>query len=57
MVVAEINGSQSIVHTSFEGNNWISESHGIHIFKVGDQTDLFIDVDRCLYFCTDGALL
>ena len=57
VLVAEISGSETIVHTRFEGNDWISESHGVHVFEVGDQAELHIDVDRCLYFDSDGALL
>ena len=57
VLVAEISGSESVVHVNVEGNSWVSESHGIHPYKVGDSVDLFINVERCLYFGSDGQLL
>ncbi|MDH3670066.1 MAG: ABC transporter ATP-binding protein [Gammaproteobacteria bacterium] len=57
VLVAEISGSESVVHVNVEGNNWVSESHGVHPYKVGDSVELFISVERCLYFGSDGQLL
>jgi glycerol transport system ATP-binding protein len=48
--IAEITGSDSIIRLSVEGNNWVSESAGIHIFDVGDKAKFLIDTERCLYF-------
>ena len=55
--VAEISGSESIVHVDVQGHNWVSQSHGVHSFRVGDTADLFVHIDRCLYFATGGAPL
>ena len=55
--VAEISGSESIVHFDLVGNPWVSESHGVHPFVVGDSTDLHLQVDRCLYFSGTGELV
>ncbi len=57
VLVAEISGSESIVHADVEGNLWVSESHGIHPFEVGDIAELFLHVGRCLYFDNDGSLI
>jgi glycerol transport system ATP-binding protein len=57
VLVAEISGSESVVHVNVHGNNWVSESHGVHPYEVGDTTDLFMKVDRCLYFDSHGELL
>lgn len=57
VLVAEISGSDSVVHVNFDGNSWVSESHSIHPYKVGDAVELFINVERCLYFASDGQLL
>ena len=55
--VAEISGSESIVHVDIAGNSWVSESQGVHPFVVGDSTELHMQVERCLYFSDDGNLV
>ena len=55
--VAEISGSESIVHVDVAGNPWVSESQGVHPFEVGDSTELQMQVGRCLYFSEDGGLV
>jgi len=55
--VAEISGSESIVHVGVAGNSWVSESQGVHPFVVGDSTELYMQVGRCLYFGSDGELV
>ncbi len=55
--VAEISGSESIVHVDISGNSWVSESQGVHPFVVGESTELHMQVERCLYFSDDGSLV
>ena len=55
--VAEISGSESIIHVDAVGNSWVSESQGVHAFQVGDTADLYINTERCLYFAENGDLL
>ena len=55
--VAEISGSESMIRVEIGGNPWVSESHGIHSFDSGDPAELRMQVDQCLYFSTDGALV
>ena len=57
VLVAEISGSESVIRVDVHGNNWVSESHGVHPFEVGDSADLFMKVERCLYFSSGGELL
>ena len=57
VLVAEISGSESVIHVNVHGNNWVSESHGVRPYEVGDSADFFIMADRCLYFGGDGELL
>ena len=57
VLVAEISGSESVIHVNVHGHNWLSESHGVHPFEVGDSADLFMKVERCLYFGSGGELL
>jgi glycerol transport system ATP-binding protein len=57
VLVAEISGSESVIHVSVHDNDWVSESHGVRPYKVGDFADFFMRVDRCLYFGGDGSFL
>ena len=55
VLIAEISGSESVVHFDLGGMTWVSQSHGVHAFKVGEAARFELDVVRCLYFATDGA--
>jgi glycerol transport system ATP-binding protein len=55
--IAEISGSESIVRVEVAGNSWVSRSHGVHPFEVGDPAELRMRVQRCLYFGSDGELV
>ncbi len=55
--IAEISGSESIARITVGGNEWVSESHGVHAFKIGDTAGFYLQVDRCLYFDRESALI
>ena len=55
--VAELSGSESVVHVSVEQNDWVSESHGIHPFDSGDPATLYLHPDKVLYFDDDDRLI
>jgi len=55
--IAEISGSESIVRVNIEGNNWVSEAHGIHSYKFGERSSFYFEADRCLYFDARDQLL
>lgn len=55
--IAEISGSESIVRVIVEGNNWVSEAHGIHAYEVGQKASFFFDSARCLYFDANEMLI
>jgi glycerol transport system ATP-binding protein len=55
VLIAEISGSESVVHFELSGTPWVSLSHGVHVFKVGEAARFELDVARCLYFAPDGA--
>lgn len=57
VLVAEISGSESVIRVNVHGNNWVSESHGVHPYEVGDSADFFMKIERCLYFGSGGELL
>ena len=48
--VAEISGSESIIHVGLPEGDWISESHGVHPHAVGETIRLDIDFERAFYF-------
>ena len=57
VLVAELSGSESVIHFDMNGKTWVSQSHGIHPFKVGSTAKLYVDVDRSYFFDANGALV
>jgi len=55
--IAEISGSESTVRINVEGNNWVSETHGIHNYEFGQTVSFFFDPNRCLYFDSEERLI
>ena len=55
--IAEISGSESIVRVNVEGNNWVSEAHGIHSYEYGERSSFYFDSHRCLYFDANQDLM
>ena len=53
--IAEISGSESVVHFDLDGQTWVSQSHGIHRFAVCAAARFTLEVGRGLYFGTDRA--
>ena len=57
VLVAELSGSESIVHVEVGGHTWISQSHGVHAVVAGATEPMYVQADRFFYFGEDGALL
>ena len=57
VLVTELSGSESVVHFELGGGTWISQSHGIHPFKVGDRATFYVDTEKCMYFGHDNKRL
>jgi glycerol transport system ATP-binding protein len=55
VLIAELSGSESVIHFDLGGLTWVSLSHGVHGFKVGETARFELDVARCLYFAPDGS--
>lgn len=55
--VAEISGSESIIHFDMLGNPWVSLTAGIHPYMSGAQATLYMDVSHGYYFGQDGRLI
>jgi len=52
--ITEISGSQSVVHFDLHGSTWVSQSHGVHRFDVGETAGFRLEVASGLYFAPDG---
>jgi glycerol transport system ATP-binding protein len=55
VLIAEITGSESIVHFDLGGLTWVSLSHGVRAFQVGEVARFELDVARCFYFAPNGS--
>jgi glycerol transport system ATP-binding protein len=55
--IAELSGSESMIHFDAYGNPWVSLSHGVHPFDAGATATLYADVSRCLYFDENERLM
>ena len=57
VLVAELSGSESVVHFDLNGHTWVAQSPGIHPFEVGSLAMLHIDIDKSFFFGDDGKLV
>ena len=57
VLLAELSGSESIVHVEIGGCTWVSQSHGVHAVAVGVDEPMYVQTDRFFYFGESGALL
>ena len=57
VLLAELSGSESIVHVEVGGHDWVSQSHGVHAVAVGEVEPMYLQTERFFYFGEDGALL
>ena len=57
VLVAEISGSESVIHLDIDGRTWVSQSHGIHPYATGSTVQVYIQTEHCLYFDADGRSL
>ena len=57
VIVAELSGSESVVHFDLDGRTWVSQSHGIHPFEVGSMARLYVDMDQSFFFDRGGRFV
>ncbi len=57
IVVAELSGSESMIHFEAFGNDWVSLSHGVHPFETGATATLYAEPEHGMYFDADGRLV
>lgn len=53
----EISGSETTVRMLMGDRTWVSETHGIHHYKTGQQADFYFDPNRCMYFDADDNFI
>jgi glycerol transport system ATP-binding protein len=57
VLVTELSGSESVVHFDLDGQAWISQSHGIHPFKIGAAARFSMDIGKLKLFDLDDRLV
>jgi glycerol transport system ATP-binding protein len=57
VLVTEISGSESVVHFKAGGQTWVSQSHGVHPYKIGETATFHADISHALFFDTTGKLV
>ena len=57
VMVSEISGSESATHFNLAGNAWVSQSHGIHRYEVGEEAELLANLESAMLFGADGAMV
>ncbi len=55
--VAEISGSESMIHFDAFDKSWISLSQGVHIYESGEDITLYMDASHLMYFDQNGKLV
>ena len=55
--IAELSGSESVIHFTHGALHWLSHSQGVQAIEVGETVRFRLDVQRCMYFTADGRLL
>ena len=57
VLVTEISGSESVIHTQIDNSTWISQSHGIHAMPIGSTARLYVDIDQAMFFDANNRLV
>lgn len=57
VLVTELSGSESSAHFRMLAGDWVSLSHGVHPFEIGESHPFYLDPTACFYFPQTGAAL
>ncbi|MEP3346599.1 MAG: ABC transporter ATP-binding protein [Litoreibacter sp.] len=55
VLVTELSGSESSAHFRMPHSDWVSLSHGVHPYEIGQDHPFYLDPSACFYFAPDGA--
>jgi glycerol transport system ATP-binding protein len=54
--ITELTGSESIAHFEVGDRLWVSQSAGVHPYRIGEAHEFHLLSDRCFFFAADGRL-
>jgi glycerol transport system ATP-binding protein len=57
VLVTELSGSESSAHFRMGDDGWVSLSHGVHPYQIGQEHPFYMDASKCFYFAPDGRLV
>jgi glycerol transport system ATP-binding protein len=57
VTLAEVSGSETLIHVNFAQQNWIVQQAGVHQYEVGESIGLAFKVKDLLLFKPDGERL
>jgi glycerol transport system ATP-binding protein len=57
VLIAELSGSESVIHFAHGPLTWVSQSHGVRPIEVGATARFELDIGQCMYFAPDGTLV
>ena len=55
--ITELTGSESIAHFEVGDQLWVSQSPGVHSYRIGEEQGFHLLPDRCFYYGSDGRLV
>lgn len=56
VTLCEITGSETFIHVSLSGRNWVVLARGVHEIEIGSAIDVFLEPARMFIFNRDGSL-
>ncbi len=57
VLVTELSGSESSAHFQMGDYGWVSLTHGVHPYEIGQTHKFFMDARKAFYFAPDGRLV
>ena len=57
VLISEISGSESLIHFTNGNLNWVSLSNGVFQKNVGDEMNLYMNIDEFVYFDQNERLV
>ena len=57
VLISELSGSESLIHFRNSNSDWVSLSNGIHQMNVGQEAQLYMNVDEFMYFDENNKLV
>ena len=57
VLLAELSGSESLIHLTFGEHTWVLQAHGVHAVGLGSEISMYLRSDHFMYFSTAGDLV